>query len=162
MHSLAFLVALSLAAPPAAPPAPSLDANAAFERLKKLEGAWKTDGKDGPVQFVALRVIAAGTAVLETNTAADRTTVTSATVYSFEGSKLVATHFGTGGTSRLELSGADAAALKFDGGPKDTRVGGLWLVVKQNKLRQEWTMRESGRDVKKAIELLSEFVDTLK
>lgn len=162
MHSLAFLFALSLAAPPAAAPAPSVDANAAFERLKKLEGSWKTDAKDGPVQYVALRLIAAGTAVLETNTAADRTTVTSVTVYSFEGSKLIATHYGSGGTSKLELSGADAAALKFDGSSRDARVGGLWLVVKQNKLREEWTMRESGRDVKKAIELLSEYVDTLK
>lgn len=162
MHSLAFLVALSLAAPPAAAPAPAVDANAAFERLKKLEGAWKTDAKDGPVQYVALRLIAAGTAVLETNTAADRTTITSVTVYSFEGSKLIATHYGSGGTSRLEFSGADAAALKFDSAVKDARVGGLWLVVKQNKLRQEWTTRESGRDVKKALELLSEYVDTLK
>lgn len=162
MYSLAFLVALSLAAPPASAPAPSVDANAAFERLKKLEGSWKTDAKDGPVQYVALRLIAAGTAVLETNTAADRTTVTSATIYSFEGSKLIATHYGSGGTSKLELSGADASAIKFDGSARDARVGGLWLMIKQNKLRQEWMMRESGRDVKKALELLSEYVDTLK
>lgn len=162
MHSLAFLVALSFAAPPSAAPAPAVDANAAFERLKKLEGSWKTDAKDGPVQYVALRLIAAGTAVLETNTAADCTTVTAATVYSFEGSRLVATHYGSGGTSRLEVSGADATALKFEGSARDARVGGLSLVVKQNKLRQEWTTRESGREVKKALELLSEYVDTLK
>lgn len=162
MHSLAFLIALSLAAPPAAAPAPAVDANAAFERLKKLEGSWKTDAKDGPVQYVALRLVGAGTAVLETNTAADRTTVTSATVYSFEGTKLIATHHGSGGTSRLELSGSDPASLKFEGSAKDARVAGLVLVVKQNKLRQEFATREGGREVKKALDLLSEYVDTLK
>ena len=158
MHSLAFLVALSLTAPPAAP---AIDANAAFERLKKMEGSWKTDPKDGPVQYVALRVIAGGTAVLETTTAADRTTVTSATVYSLEGPRLVAAHHGAGGSSRLELSGSDAASLKFEGA-KEARVATLALLSKQNKLRQELTTRESGREVKKGLDLLSEFVDTLK
>ena len=159
MHSLAILVALSLAAPPVAP---AVDATAAFERLKKMEGSWKTDGKDGPVQYVALRLVAAGTAVLETTTAADRTTVTSATVYSLDGPKLVAVHHGGGGTSRLELTGADPLAIKFDGTGKDARVAALALVVKQSKLRQEFTTRESGRDVKKSLDLLSEYVDTLK
>lgn len=159
MHSLAFLVALSIAAPPAAP---AVDGNAAFERLKKLEGSWKTDAKDGPVQYVTLRLVGAGTSVLETNTAADRTTVTSATIYSFEGTRLVATHHGSGGTSRLELSGSDATTLKFEGSTKDARVAALVLTVKQNKLRQEFTTREGGRDVKKTLDLLSEYVDTLK
>jgi hypothetical protein len=159
MHSLAFLVALSLAAPPAAP---AVDGNAAFERLKKLEGSWKTDAKDGPVQYVTLRLVGAGTSVLETNTAADRTTVTSATIYSFEGTRLVATHHGSGGTSRLELSGSDATTIKFDGSAKDARVAALVLSVKANKLRQDFTTREGGREVKKALDLLSEYVDTLK
>lgn len=157
MHSLVFLVALSLSAPPSG----SLDTNAAFERLKKMEGSWKTDVRDGPVQYVTLRLVGGGTAVLETTTAADRTTITSATIYALEGTRLVATHHGTAGTSRLELSGSDAAALKFDGS-KDARVSALALVVKQNKLRQEFTTREAGRDVKKALDLLSEYVDTLK
>ncbi len=159
MHSLAILVALSLAAPPGAPAA---DANAAFERLKKMEGSWKTDAKEGPVQYVALRLIAGGTAVLETTTGADRTTVTSATIYALEGPKLVAMHHGPGGASRLELSGSDAASLKFDGSAKEARVATLALVSKPSKLRQEFTTRESGREVKKGLDLLSEFVDTLK
>jgi hypothetical protein len=159
MNSLGFLIVLTLAAPPAAP---SVDANAAFERLKKMEGSWKTDAKDGPVQYVTLRLVASGTAVLETTTAADRTTITSATIYSFEGTRLVATHHGSGGTSRLELSGADLSQLKFDSSAKDARVASVALVVKQSKLRQEFTTRESGRDVKKSLDLLSEYVDTLK
>ena len=161
MHSLAFLVALSLAAPPAAP-APVVDGNAAFERLKRLEGSWKTDAKDGPVQYVTLRLVGAGTAVLETTTGADRTTVTAAVIYSFEGTKLIATHHGSGGTSRLEVSGSDASMIKFDGHDREARVAGLVLTVKENKLRQEWTTRESGHDVKKSLDLLREYVDTLK
>lgn len=161
MNSLGLLLAISLAAPPAAPAA-ALDANQAFERLKKMEGSWKTDAKDGPVQYVTLRLIAGGSAVLETTTAADRTTVTSATIYSWEGTKLIATHHGGGGTSRLELSGMDPSQLKFDALAKDVRVAALALVVKQSKLRQEYTTRESGREQKKSLDLLSEYVDTLK
>lgn len=159
MHSLALFVALSLAAPPAAP---AVDANAAFERIKKLEGSWKTDAKDGPLQYVTWRLVAGGTAVLETTTAADRTTVSSAVIYSFEGTHLIATHHGSGGSSKLELSGSDPTFVKFDSGAKDARVSGLVLTMKQNKLRQEWATREGGRDVKKALDLLSEYVDTLK
>ncbi len=162
MYSLALVVALVVSAPPAAAPAPTVDGNAAFERIKKLEGSWKTDAKDGPVQYVALRLVANGTAVLETTTAADRTSVTSVTVYSFEGSELIATHHGAGGASKLKLAGADAAAIKFDGSPRDARVAAIALVSKDSKLRQEFTTRESGREVKKSIDLLREYVDTLK
>lgn len=162
MHSLAFLVALSLTAPPSAAAAPVVDGNAAFERLKKLEGSWKTDAKDGPVQYVTLRLVGAGTAVLETTTGPDRTALISAVIYSFEGTRLVATHHGSGGTSRLELVGSDASVIKFDGSPREARVAGLVLTVKENKLRQDWTTRESGREVKKSLELLREFIDTLK
>ena len=127
-----------------------------------MEGSWKSDAKDGPIQYVAIRLIAGGAAVLETNTAADRTTVTTATVYTLEGPKLVAMHYGPGGASRLELSGSDATSLKFEGSAKEARVATLALVSKQHKLRQEVTTREGGREVKKGLDLLSEFVDTLK
>ena len=165
MHSLALVVALLVSAPPAAsapPPPSSVDGNAAFERLKKLEGSWKTDAKDGPVQYVMIRLVAGGTAVLETTTAADRTQVASMTVYSCEGPELVATHHGSGGTSKLKVKESDAGSLKFDGSPKDARVAAFALVMKESKLRQEFTTRESGREVKKSIDLLREYVDTLK
>lgn len=159
MHTLALVLALSLSAPPAAPAA---DGNAAYERLKKLEGSWKTDGKDGPVQFVTLRFVGAGSSILETTTGADRGSISAATVYSFEGTRLVVTHYGAGGTSRLDLAGANDSTLKFDGASKDARVAGLVLTVKDNKLTQEWTVREGGREVKKTVSLLREYVDTLK
>lgn len=152
MPSLSLLVALCLAAPPTSP-----DTSAAFERLKQLEGGWKTDPKAGPVQYVALRLVADGTAVLETNTAADRTTIASVTLYAVEGGELIATHHGPGGASRLKLIAADAGSLKFEGG-KEARVTGLTLLIKDNKLRQEW----HGREARKPLDLLREYVDTLK
>jgi hypothetical protein len=36
------------------------------------------------------------------------------------------------------------------------------FTIKDNKLKQEWTQREGGREVKKSVELLREYVDTLK
>lgn len=162
MHSLALVLAIALSAPPAAPAAAAPDSNGAYEKLKALEGSWKTDGKSGPVQYVTLRFVGAGTSLLETSTGADRGTVSAAAVYSFEGTKLVLTHYGAGGTSKLDLvSSADPTVIKFDGA-KDARVAGLVLTIKDNKLKQEWTVREGGRDVKKSVELLREYVDTLK
>lgn len=157
MHALALLAALTVAAAPA-----PVDGNAAFERLKQLDGSWKTDPKAGPVQYVSLRVIAGDTAVLETTTAADRTTITQVVIYSFEGTELIAVHYGTGGTSRLKLSQMDSNTLRFDGSAREARVAGLSMGLRENKLRQELLSREGGREVKKAADLLREYVDTLK
>lgn len=166
MHGLALALALVVSAPPAAPaPAPAatpaVDGKAALENVKKLEGSWKTDGKDGPVQYVAMRLVANGSSVLETVTAADRTTVTQVTIYSLEGNELVALNFGAGGQSRLKATGTAGESVKFEGS-KDARVSGLNLLTKDSKLRQEWLVREGGRDAKKTVELLREYVDTLK
>ncbi|MFT3711363.1 MAG: hypothetical protein QM817_27335 [Archangium sp.] len=160
MHALSVALALFVTAPPAPVAA---DSNALFERLKKLEGSWKTDAKDGPVQYVTIRLVANGTSVLETTTGADRVAITSVTVYAFEGTELVANNHGSGGGSKLKASaGVGPESLKFDGSAKDARVASIALVVKDNKLRQEWTTRENGREVKKAVDLLREYVDTLK
>ncbi len=153
MHALALLAALTVSAP--------TDGSAAFERLKKLEGSWKTDAKDGPVQYVLLRIVGNG-AVLETTTGPDRTTVTSATVYSLEGTDLVATNHGLGGASRFKVKDADQAAVRFDGLSKDARVLAIALVTKDNKLTIEQTVREGGKEAKKSLTLLREYVDTLK
>ncbi|MGV3622577.1 MAG: hypothetical protein ACO1OB_17290 [Archangium sp.] len=153
MHALALLAALAVAAP--------TDGSAAFERLKKLEGSWKTDAKDGPVQYVLLRVVG-GNAVLETTTGPDRTTVISATVYSLEGTELTASNHGVGGASRLKVKDADQTGVRFDGSAKEARVAGISLITKDNKLMLEQTVREGGKEVKKSLTLLREYVDTLK
>jgi|APLak6261679142_1056127.scaffolds.fasta_scaffold00010_110 hypothetical protein len=163
MHSLALLVSILVSAPPASPaPTSAVDHSAAFEKLKKLEGSWKSDAKDGPVQYVMIRLVAGGSAVLETTTGADRTSVTSVTLYSFEGTELLATIHNTGGASRLKVKDLAGDALRFEGSAKDARVAAFGLVVKDSKLRQELTLREGGREVKKSLDLLREYVDTLK
>lgn len=160
MPTFALVVALTLAAPPVAA-AP--DGAAAFEKLKKLEGSWKTEAKDGPAQYVTLRFIGAGISMLETSTGADRATVNAAVVYTFEGTRFVVLHYGGGGTSRLELAASpEPGVLRFESATRDSRVASLTLVLKENKLRQEWTTREGGREVKKALELQREYLDTLK
>lgn len=156
MHALPLAMALLVSAPPVP------DARGAFEVIKKLEGSWKTDGKSGPVQYVTIRIVADGSAVLETTTNEGRTSLTSVTIYALEGSDLVATNHGPGGASRLKVYGGANDVLRFDGAVKDAKVAALSLVVKDNKLRQEWTVRENGRDVRKSIDLLREYVDTLK
>jgi hypothetical protein len=155
MHALPLAVALLLSAPPAG-------AGDVFERLKKLEGSWKTDGKDAAVQYVTIRLVANGTSVLETTTGADRTAVTTVTIYAMEGGELVATNHGAGGPSRLKAGASSGDTLKFESSPKDARVASLALVVKDSKLRQEWTTRENGKEVKRSVDLLREYVDTLK
>ncbi len=153
MHALALLAALAVAAP--------TDGSAAFDRLKKLEGSWKTDVKDGPIQYVLLRVVGSN-AVLETTTGPDRTTVTSATLYSLEGAELLASNHGPGGASRFKLKDADQTAVRFDGNTKEARVLAIALVTKDNKLVLEQTVREGGKEAKKSLTLLREYVDTLK
>ncbi|MFO0600220.1 MAG: hypothetical protein U0228_33230 [Myxococcaceae bacterium] len=162
MHVLPLAAALLLSAPPTPAAAPAADGNQAFEKLKKLEGSWKTDAKDGPVQYVTIRLVANGTSILETTTGADRTAVTQVTIYAFEGSELFATNHGSGGVSKLKVTNGAGDTLKFDGSAKDARVASLGLVMKESKLRQEWATRENGREVKKSLDLLREYVDTLK
>lgn len=171
MDPLALIAALLLAAPPAPAPAPApapvpaavADGAAGFEKLKRLEGSWKTDAKAGPVQYVTLRFIGAGISLLETSTGADRGTVNAAAVYTFEGPRLVVMHYGGGGTSRLELAaGGDANTIKFEGASRDARVAGLVMTLKDTRLVQEWMVREGGREVKKTLELQREYLDTLK
>lgn len=146
MSPLIIAVGLLLSAPPA-------DGAAAFERLKALEGNWKSGEKDA-AKYVSLRVISNATAVLEMVTGADRTKVLSAAVYHLEGGKLVLAHYGAAGAPRLE---ARPGKLEFEakGGP----VTLVTLTPKgDDKLLHE-TVSSTG---KAALELTREYVDTLK
>lgn len=161
MSALALSLALALAAPPAPAPAATVDGAAAFERVKKLEGSWKSDAKEAN-QYVMVRVVAGGMAVLETVTGPDRTNVTQMTVYALEGQELVATHYGTAGATRLKVKAADAQQLVFEPMTKEPKVLGLSLTLAEGKLKQDWAVREGYREVKKSVALLREYVDTLK
>jgi hypothetical protein len=160
MAFLSLSLALWVCAGP--PPAPPLDANAAFERLKKLEGAWKSDGKDSPAQYVVLRVVAGGSALLETVTGADRLTVTTVTVYGFEGSELWATHVSAAGTQRLRLKEASPRGIRFDAPPKEVRLAALVLTPLEASFKQEVVSKKAGREVRTSVEFFREYVDALK
>lgn len=153
---LALLVMLCVSAPSTA------DANAAFERLGKLEGVWKTDPKEGPVQYVTLRLVAGGAAVLETTSSAEKTSLTGVTVFAFEGTELIAMRHGSGGSARLRLAQVDGASLRFESTLKTARIAGLLLTLNAGKLKQEWSTREAGREAKKGFEMTREYLDVLK
>jgi len=161
--TLCTLAGSAVAAPPG-------QAHAAFERLAKLDGNWKSQGKDDVV-FITWRVIANGAAVLETVSNADHTKVTSVTVYAVEGDELVASHFGSEVLHpRLGLKTHDAGRLRFEvlpaDAPKDAKaahVSAVLLVVKgDDVVTLEWTTSAGGKSVRRALELKREYLDTLK
>jgi hypothetical protein len=163
---MVLIVALFFLSAGAALGAPPVgQAKAAFERLTKLDGSWKSEGKH-PV-YVTWRVIAGGAAVLETVSAADRTRLTSATVYAMEGDKLVASHFGDGAAAhpRLMLKAQDATTLRFEVAsaevPKEAHVASLELVTKgDDVVTLEWA--QAGGKARRTVELKREYLDTLK
>lgn len=147
MSALLLALGLLLGAPPAD------SAAATFEKLKALEGNWKTADKEP--RYVSLRVISNATAVLEMVTFADRTKVVSAAVYHLEGGKLVLTHYGAAGAPKLEARAG--GKLEFEG--KGGAVTSVTLTPKgDDKLAHE-TVSASG---KLSLELTREYVDTLK
>ncbi len=139
MAALSLLVALSLSAP---------DGAAVFEKLKGLEGAWKTAAKDGNPRYVTVRLVGGGTAVLETTTGSDRTRVTSVTLYA-----LVATRHDAAGGARLKVKDAEGGTVRFTDGSRT-----LTLSLKSDKL----TVDLAGKDGRQSVELLREYLDTLK
>lgn len=150
---LGFLVVSCCAAAPAwADP----DASAALARLLELDGTWKATDPDG--RFVTCRAVAKNTALVETATGADRTSVLTAITYAREGNTLVATHFGAQGTSRLKLVVSDAKRLRFEATSKDAPVTVLLLVMEGSMLREE--VIERGTTT--LITLTREYLETLR
>lgn len=148
MSPLLVTAALCLAAPPAS------DATPAFEALKALEGNWKTQDKDAP-KFVSYRVISNATAVLEMVTGADRQKVSSAAMYHLDGGKLIVTHYGPGGASRLEARGS--GKLEFE-----AKGGAVTSIVLTTKGDDKLTHTLAGASGKATLELTREYVDSLK
>lgn len=163
---LLIVAASLLVSVPALAAAPAGQGKAAFERLAKLDGNWKSLAKDDVV-FVTWRLIAKGSAVLETVSNSDKTQVTSATVYTLDGDELVASHFGEEATRpRLTLKAAEAGRLRFEAGAeaaKVAHVSAVLLVVKgDDVVSLEWTTTKGGKPSRRAVELKREYLDTLK
>jgi hypothetical protein len=173
---LAVAALLLSAAPPsagAAPPAAAKpDGRAAFEALKKLEGNWKTDGKDPKdLTFLQLRVVSNGTAVLETMTGGDKTKILATSVYSLDGGELVMTHYsGQANQPHMRLKAIEGKDLKFETttvtnlfSPQAAHMNAVAFLVKDgDHLTQEWESLTAGKSAKTAYAFQREYVDTLK
>ncbi len=167
MHWFAFFVAALMTAPPpksaAAPPKTvAVDTTAAFNRLKQLDGMWKTDVKGGSVQFVTWRLVAGGSAMLETASGVEKTNITSVTMYAFEGTALLATHYGPSGTEQFKLNRVDVGGLRFGAVAKNPRVEALTVSLASNTLTEEWTIRDSGRSLNRVLQFQREYIEALK
>jgi hypothetical protein len=139
------LISLALlAASPA--PSSSVDAGPAFERLKKLEGNWKS--KD---LWVSFRVITGGAAVVETVTAGADKSLVSVTVFRVEAGELVAT-VDADTHQALKATSASGSAMHFEG-----KGVALTLGMKD----ADNLHRESSTKAAKA-DFTREYVDTLK
>lgn len=165
MTALLAAVTLFLAAPPA--PAAKLDGRAAFEQLKKLEGNWKAEKE---ATYLSLRVVASGSAVLETMTGADRTKIVMTSIYSLDGNELVMTHYsGQGNQPTMKLKTV-APNLRFEAvrvanlaDPKASHMSAVTFVLKDaDNLTQEWDSSKAGAVLKIVFPFIREYANTLK
>ena len=135
-------------------------AQAAFERLKALEGTWHGEAaaKDLPAMPIShvFRVSAAGTVVMETMDpgSPDHEMIN---MYHLDGDELVLTHYCAGNnqpTMRLArpLAAADTMRFDFTGGTnldpaKDEHIHAAQLVfLDADTLESSWTGYKDGRE----------------
>lgn len=159
------LVAALFGAPPAA--SAKIDGRAAFEQLKKLEGNWKAEKEQ---TFLQLRVIASGSAVLETMTGADKTKIVMTSVYSLDGNELVMSHYcGQGNQPFMKMKTA-APNLRLESvkvvnlpDPKASHMSAVTFIVKDaDNLTQEWDNTKAGAVTKIVFPFIREYANTLK
>lgn len=165
MKSLVAMAALLVAAPPPAAGV-KLDGKAAFEQLKKLEGNWLAEKEK---TYLQLRVVANGSAVLETMTGDDRTKILSTSVYSVDGAELVMIHYGSQGNQPSMKLKAVTPHLRFEAvkvanlDPKAGHMSAVAFVVKDaDTMTQEWDVTKGGAVTKTAFALKREYANTLK
>jgi len=142
------------------------DANAAFERLKSMEGTWtgsaqgegeaaeEDEGHGGEVKHV-FAVSAAGTVVMETMMpGTDHEMIN---MYHLDGEELVLTHYCAGGnqpTMRMNRAASTADSLSFDftGGSnlnpaKDPHIHSAKIVFKEGgKVQSNWFAYNAGEE----------------
>ena len=140
------LILILLAAAPLTP------GPAAFERLKRLEGAWHS--KDA--RYLTLRVVAGGAAVVETHTSGPGKQLDSVIVYRLENGELVAMYDG-GAHATLKLASATERELRF----VDKGSGSSLLVSSASTDALEEQVSLHGAN-EATVVFLREYVDTLK
>ncbi|HVT60065.1 MAG TPA: hypothetical protein VHR45_16915 [Thermoanaerobaculia bacterium] len=146
------------AASAAAPAVPATAPAAAWERLKSLAGTWKGRSTKGWEETTSLRLIAAGSVLLETSQFADDPEGRNAmaTVYYPDGGRLLLTHYCEAKNQpRLVATGfADGGmTLVFsflDGGNLPSRDGGHMDKIEMHfvdadHFTSRWTWYQDGR-----------------
>jgi hypothetical protein len=129
----------------------------AFEQLKKLAGDWRLanpkDEKDTSATVVSYRVIAAGSAVVETDFAGTEKEML--TLYHRDGDELVLTHYcGCGNQPRMRAQkskDSNELIFDFDGGTNINPTKGMHMhdcrfrFVDANHFQTEWQMYVDGK-----------------
>jgi len=131
-------------------------AQATFERLKSLEGSWRATSTKGWSEEVQLKVIAGGSAVLETSVDA-HPGETMATVYHMDGDRLLLTHYCVAGNqprlqaTSFEHDGLDVTFTFLDATNLPSRDRGHMDKVAvhfqdESHFSSQWTWFENGHE----------------
>jgi hypothetical protein len=148
-----FLAILVLAAAiPAAAQTNNSDAQAAFDRLKQLQGEWEAKSADGKTEHISYRLIAAGSAVQEVYSGAHGDMLT---VYTLDGNRVLLTHYCMAhnqprmAASRLENGELDFQFLDATG--LDSPATGhmhnaSFHFTDENHFSQNWHFVENGKE----------------
>jgi hypothetical protein len=150
--------ALAVAVPPeqSVAPADHSAAAAAFRRLTALAGEWEGTSTKGWKERIRFRVIARGTAVLETSFDA-HPGETMATVFALDRGRLDLRHYCVSGThphleaTRFEEDGRRVTFTYVDGGNLPSRDTGhmdrvVLLFEDDDHVRSRWTWYRDGKE----------------
>jgi hypothetical protein len=129
--------------------------SAAFERMKKLAGAWTATASDGKQVHVTYEVIGNGSALVERESASGDHAAME-TVYHLDGDKLVLEHYCMAGNQpRMRASGYNpqTGELKFDfvsaGNLKSPSDGHMhnasFRFISNDQFAAEWTFYKDGK-----------------
>jgi len=147
---LAAAVAVVAVAFPAA--AGSVDAGAAFDTLKSLEGHWTGTAAGNPGGEVVYEVVSGGNTVMERMFPGTDNEMIS--MYHMDGDDLVMVHYcDSGNQPKLKLVSTDGGALRFDfvGGTnldpaKDTHIHGARIRMSEDgTLEEAWIGYAGGQ-----------------
>jgi len=125
---------------------------AAFDRLKKLEGTWESTEKEHPAK-VSFRLSSGGSVLVESMAMGNHGEML--TVYHPDGEDLVLTHYCIlGNQPRMKAQrGGTSGTLRFvfDGGgnmkPEDKHMHSLTLTfVDADHLKEEWSLYDGGKE----------------
>ncbi len=152
------LLFLALAGPHPTDPAEAsgAPARAAFERFKALQGTWRGVSTRGWAEDVTFRVIAAGSAVVETSFDA-HPGETMLTLFAMDGERLRLTHYCVAGNQpRLEAAtfedgGKTVGFVYVDGGNLPSRDRGhmdraVFHFEDADHATTRWTWHQDGTD----------------